>query len=180
VPLLRALRAATLPPRVAMNLRRPMDVVIGPSSAIIAAAILIARRVPAICEKTSQLAIAASGPSPCLLLSHLGDGGRLSWRPVVGVVLPPLWHKATRGSLCPGLPRGPMTPGPRQRASSGRTDGLRTSHVGRAGVVGASDMATDVVVGSAVILAPVSSPPVAPPSIECLESEGRRQTPHRP
>jgi len=54
------------------------------------------------------------------------------------------------------------------------------SPVGRAGVVGASEMATGVVVGSAVILAPTSSPPVAPPSIECLESEGRRQTPHRP
>jgi hypothetical protein len=42
-------------------------------------------------------------------------------------------------------------PQDRERApgSDGRTDGLRTSPVGRAGVVGASDMATDVVVGSA-------------------------------
>jgi hypothetical protein len=38
-----------------------------------------------------------------------------------------------------------------------------------------------VVAGSAVILAPTSSPQVAPPSIECLESKGsRRQTPPRP
>jgi hypothetical protein len=35
---------------------------------------------------------------------------------------------------------------PRQRASSGRTDGLRTSPVGRAGGRGASEMATGVVV----------------------------------
>jgi hypothetical protein len=41
--------------------------------------------------------------------------------------------------------------GPRLRW---RTDGLRTSPVGRAGVFGASEMATGVVVGSAVILAP--------------------------
>jgi hypothetical protein len=41
--------------------------------------------------------------------------------------------------LCPGLPRGAMTPGPQQRApgSGGRTDGLRHEpRVGRAGVVG--------------------------------------------
>jgi hypothetical protein len=42
---------------------------------------------------------------------------------------------------------------------------------------GASEMATGVVVGSAMMLAPASPPAVAPPSIECLESEGRRQTP---
>jgi hypothetical protein len=36
-----------------------------------------------------------------------------------------------------------------------RTEGLRTRPIGSAGVVGASDMATGVVVGSAVILAPV-------------------------
>jgi len=49
------------------------------------------------------------------------------------------------------------------------------SLVARPGIRAAYEMATGVVVGSAVILAPASSPPVAPPSIECLESEGRRQ-----
>ena len=86
------------------------------------------------------------------------------------------------GQPTPRPPAGAITPGPRQRApgSGGRTDGLRTAR--RAGRGGrCSEMATGVVVGSAVILAPASSPPVAPPSIECLESEGsRRQTPHRP
>jgi hypothetical protein len=31
------------------------------------------------------------------LLAHCRDGGRPSWRPVVGVVLPPLWHQRHRG-----------------------------------------------------------------------------------
>jgi hypothetical protein len=46
-------------------------------------------------------------------------------------------------------PREAWAPG-----SGCRTDGLRTSPVGRAGVVAASEMATGVVVGSAVIPAP--------------------------
>jgi hypothetical protein len=31
------------------------------------------------------------------LLAHCRDGGRPSWRPVVEVVLPPLWHQGHRG-----------------------------------------------------------------------------------
>jgi hypothetical protein len=30
-------------------------------------------------------------------LAHLGDGGRPSWRRVIGVVLPPLWHRRHKG-----------------------------------------------------------------------------------
>ena len=30
--------------------------------------------------------------------AHLGDGGRPSWRPLVGVVLPPLWHQGHKGN----------------------------------------------------------------------------------
>jgi hypothetical protein len=34
-------------------------------------------------------------------MAHLGDGGRPSWRPVVGVVLPPLSHQSHKGgNLC--------------------------------------------------------------------------------
>jgi hypothetical protein len=29
-------------------------------------------------------------------VAHLGDGGRLGWRPLIGVVLPPLWHHRHR------------------------------------------------------------------------------------
>jgi hypothetical protein len=39
-------------------------------------------------------------------MAHSRDGGRPSWRPVLGVVLPPLWHQGHKGNLCPGLPRG--------------------------------------------------------------------------
>jgi hypothetical protein len=42
-------------------------------------------------------------------MAHLGDGGRPSWRPVIGVVLPPLWHQGHKGQPMP------RTPGPRQR-----------------------------------------------------------------
>jgi hypothetical protein len=36
-------------------------------------------------------------------LAHCRDGGRPSWWPVVGVVLPPLWHQGH--TLCPGPER---------------------------------------------------------------------------
>jgi hypothetical protein len=77
------------------------------------------------------------------LLAHLGDGGRPSWRPLIGVVLPPLWHQGHKGyaPVC----RGVIIPGPVAARAP----------VGRAGVVGASEMATGVVVGSAVILVAV-------------------------
>jgi hypothetical protein len=64
-------------------------------------------------------------------LAHCLYGSRPSWRPVVGVVLPPLWT-----------------------AEEGPGSGGRTSPIARARVVGASEMATGVVVGAAVILPP--------------------------
>jgi hypothetical protein len=79
------------------------------------------------------------------VLAHCRDGGRPSWRPVVEVVLPPLWHKGhtptggdpqKRPRIC-GSPRG---------STGGRTDGLLTRSggfgiaVGRAGLFGASEM----------------------------------------
>ena len=80
-------------------------------------------------------------------MAHLGDGGRPSWRPLIGVVLPPLWHQGHKGNA-PDCRGGQL---PQDRGRGGRT-------VGRPGVVGASEMATGVVVGSAVILAPASPP----------------------
>jgi|HubBroStandDraft_4_1064222.scaffolds.fasta_scaffold71908_2 hypothetical protein len=49
------------------------------------------------------------------LLAHLGDGGRPSWRRVVVVVLPPLWHQRHRGNLCPGPRTAPPGSGGRAR-----------------------------------------------------------------
>jgi hypothetical protein len=82
-----------------------------------------------------------------------GDGGRPSWRPVVGVILPPLWHQDHRGQPVPRTAAEgnyPRTAAEDPR-SDGGTDGVRTSPVGRTGVVGASDMATGLVVESAMI-----------------------------
>jgi hypothetical protein len=75
------------------------------------------------------------------LLAHSRDGGRLGWRPVIGVVLPPLWHQGHKGNA-PDCRGGQL---PQDRGRGGRT-------VGRPGVVGASAMATGVVVGSAAPL----------------------------
>jgi hypothetical protein len=52
--------------------------------------------------------------------------------------------------------------------SGGRTDGLRTSPRREGRVVGASEMATGVVVGSAMILAPASSPTVWPKNAQAF------------
>jgi hypothetical protein len=30
-------------------------------------------------------------------MAHCRDGGRPSWRPLIGVVLPPLWHRGLKG-----------------------------------------------------------------------------------
>jgi hypothetical protein len=85
-------------------------------------------------------------------MAHSRDARRRLWRPVFGVVLPPLWHQGHKGQPMPQDPRtATEAPGP-----GGRTGGLRTIPVGRAGMVGASEMATGVVVGSAAILAPAS------------------------
>jgi hypothetical protein len=51
------------------------------------------------------VAAGAGFTTPCLLqrerrlLAHSRDGGRPSWRPVIGVVLPPLWHQGHMGQL---------------------------------------------------------------------------------
>jgi hypothetical protein len=66
--------------------------------------------------------------TPCIdlsfesLLAHLGDGGRPNWRPLIGVVLPPLWHQGHRGTLCPGSPAGAIRTAQRAPGSGGRTD----------------------------------------------------------
>jgi hypothetical protein len=54
------------------------------------------------------------------LLAHTGDGRRPSWRPVIGVVLPPLWHQGHKGQPMPHYPR---TAAEGLRRSGGRTDG---------------------------------------------------------
>jgi hypothetical protein len=64
------------------------------------------------------------------LLAHLGDGGRPSWRPLIGVVLPPLWHQGQKGQ-----------PTPRTRSIAAPTGSARAPS-GGAGVFGASEMAT--------------------------------------
>jgi hypothetical protein len=76
------------------------------------------------------------------VLASSGDGGRPSWRPVVEVVLSPLWHQGA--NLCPGSaagvgvaiprnatgtaaePQEPVTPqdcGSPRGWTGGRTDG---------------------------------------------------------
>jgi hypothetical protein len=74
-------------------------------------------------------------------MAHCRDGGRPSWRPVVEVVPPPLWHQGH--TLCPELEAIPRNaPG----FAGGRTDGLLTRSggfgiaLGRAGLFGASEM----------------------------------------
>jgi hypothetical protein len=64
----------------------------------------------------------------------------------------------------PRRSRGAITPGPRQRGPRLRWPHRRTpNEPRRAGrVVGASEMATEAVVGSAVILAPALPPPLGP------------------
>ena len=44
------------------------------------------------------------------VVAHLGDGGRPSWRPVIGVVLPPLWHQGHKGQSMPRTSRGGQLP----------------------------------------------------------------------
>jgi hypothetical protein len=102
-------------------------------------------------------------------VAHFGDGGRPSWRPLIGVVLPPLWHQGHGATYAPDCHGGNY---PRTAAeapgSGGRTDGLRTSPRREGRVVGASEMATGVVVGSAMILAPASSPTVWPKNAQAF------------
>jgi hypothetical protein len=51
-------------------------------------------------------------------MAHCRDGGRPSWRPVVGVVLPLLWRQGHKGQPTPrqDLPQGEQRPQDRQRA----------------------------------------------------------------
>jgi hypothetical protein len=64
----------------------------------------------------------------------------------------------------PGLPRGQLPLGPRQRTpgSGDRTDWLRAIPVGRAGAAGASEMAAGAVVGSPLISGPHDRRRLAP------------------
>jgi hypothetical protein len=97
----------------------------------------------------------------------LWGGGSGYWGSSAATVAP--GHK---GQPVPRTAAGAITPGPRQRApcSGGRTNGLRTGPVGRAGVVGASEMATGGLVGSTVILAPTSSPPLGPENAQASQA----------
>jgi hypothetical protein len=66
-----------------------------------------------------------------LRVAHLGDGGRPSWQPVIGVVLPPPWHQGHEGQPMPRTAAPAITPGPRPRAQWPHRG--CTSPVGRAG-----------------------------------------------
>jgi hypothetical protein len=41
-----------------------------------------------------------------LLLAHLGGHGLWPVGPVIGVVLPPMWHRGHKGQAMPGISRG--------------------------------------------------------------------------
>jgi hypothetical protein len=70
-------------------------------------------------------------------LAHSRDGGRPSWRPVIGVVLPPLWHQGHKGQPMPRTAaRGNY---PRDRGTGPQAPVAAPEPVGRAGVVAASD-----------------------------------------
>jgi hypothetical protein len=91
------------------------------------------------------------------------------------------------GQSMPRTAAGAITLGPGQRTpgSGGRTEGLRTTPVGRAGVGRSSEMATGVVVGSAVILAPGRLRRLAPRrsrrSASCSTTSAHQPSPdHRP
>jgi hypothetical protein len=46
------------------------------------------------------------------VLAHSRDGGRPRWRPVVGAVLPPLWHRGHTGQPMPRTPQAPVAAPP--------------------------------------------------------------------
>jgi hypothetical protein len=107
------------------------------------------------------------------LVAHCRDGGLSSWRPVTGIVLPPLWHQGHKTQPMPRTRRGGQLPqdrGKRTPGSGGRTDGLRKRPAGR--VVGASEMATGGVVRSAAIPAPASPPPIGPKNARASQASG--------
>jgi hypothetical protein len=70
-----------------------------------------------------------------ILPDHLGDGGRSSWRPVVGEV-PTTVAPGPHGQPTPRTPVRGNSPRTTAEGSGCRTDGLRTSPVGTAGAVG--------------------------------------------
>jgi hypothetical protein len=103
------------------------------------------------------------------------------------VVLPPLWCQGHKGQPARRISAlGAIIPGPRKRASGsgGRTEVARALSRGP-GSSGASEMATGVVVGSAVILAPGRRRRLAPRrsrrSASCSTTSAHQPSPdHRP
>jgi hypothetical protein len=72
---------------------------------------------------------------------RLGNSGRPSWRPVVEVVLSPLWHQGHKGvTYAPDRRAGqlPQDRGRGPQAPVAAPTGSATSPVGRAGVIGAA------------------------------------------
>jgi hypothetical protein len=66
-------------------------------------------------------------------MAHLGIQPVRSWGPVVGVVLPPLWHQGHKGQPMPRTAAGqrPQDRGRGHQAPVAAPTGFRTSHVGR-------------------------------------------------
>jgi hypothetical protein len=80
-------------------------------------------------------------------LAHSGDDGGPSWRPVIGVVLPPLWHQGHKGQPMPRTAAGAITPGPRPEGPRLRWPHRRAPHEprrkGRGGRCHQQDTAID-------------------------------------
>jgi hypothetical protein len=59
-------------------------------------------------------------------MAHSRDDGRPSWRPVIGVVLPPLWHQGHKGQFMLRISRGgdPVAT-PQKRPGTARPAALR-------------------------------------------------------
>jgi hypothetical protein len=105
----------------------------------------------------------------------LGDGGRPSWRRVVGVVLPPVWHQGHKGQSVPRVEdrgRGPQGPVAAPRgAPQPRWEG---------GVVRASEMATDAHCWEAGVASTHPHEPHSDRHKRPLESFGSSAAPRMP
>ena len=80
-------------------------------------------------------------------VAHSGDDGGPSWRPVIKVVLPPLWHQGHKGQPMPRTAAGAITPGPRPEGPRLRWPHRRAPHEprrkGRGGRCHQQDTAID-------------------------------------
>jgi hypothetical protein len=106
------------------------------------------------------------------VLAHLGDGGRPSWRPVVGVLLPPVWPQAQPVPMTAAGATVAALTGSTRGPSSGPDGRCQRDCDGRRG-------------GSAVILAPGRSRRLAPRrsrrSASCSTTSAHQPSPdHRP